>query len=232
MPEPGISIIVPTLDEAAGISRMLAQLQPLRRQGHEIIVVDGGSRDATWRLAEDHVDQLILSRPGRARQMNAGAHLARGDVFWFLHADTRLPAGAGAALTAAWSQHAQPSWGRFDVRIESGHPLLQLVAGLMNLRSRLTGIATGDQGLFVSRSLFEAVGGYPQQALMEDIELSRRLKRCCSPVCLHTRLVVSARRWHQQGVIRTILTMWWLRLSYFFGARPEVLAALYNRGRA
>lgn len=228
--EPRISIIVPVLNEAAGIGAMLASLQPLRNKGHEIIVVDGGSEDATAQIAVPYADHVLHSLPGRAIQMNRGARQARGEILWFVHADTRIPTAADEFILGALWHNPACCWGRFNVTIEGRHWLLQVVAALMNLRSRLTGIATGDQGIFVDRAMFEAIGGYPEQPLMEDIELSRRLKTRSDPVCLYTRLVTSGRRWEQQGVVRTILTMWWLRLGYFFGARPEKLAARYNRG--
>lgn len=229
MAEMRISVIVPALNEEAGIAAMLAGLQPLRERGHEVIVVDGGSRDATPRIAASCADRVLPSAPGRATQMNAGARLARGSVLWFLHADTRVPSAADSTILAELQRSPARCWGRFDVSIDGAHRLLRVVAAAMNLRSRATGIATGDQGIFVTRSVFEAVGGYPEQPLMEDIELSRRLRKISPPLCPTPRLATSARRWERFGVVRTILTMWWFRLVYYLGARPEKLSARYYK---
>ena len=218
-----ISVIVPCLDEAERIGACLAALAPLRAAGHQVIVVDGGSTDGTPAAARGLCDRLLAAPRGRALQMNAGARAADGDALLFLHADTRLPPDAGAAIAAALRDRA---WGRFDVVIEGAHPLLKLVAWSMNLRSRLTGIATGDQAIFVRR---EAFRGFPEIALMEDIAFSRAMKRSGPPACLASRAATSGRRWERRGVLRTILLMWRLRLLYFLGARPERLARLYSR---
>ncbi len=222
-----ISIVVPVLDEAAGIAAALAALQPLRARGHEIIVADGGSTDATPTLAGSLADRVLSVPPGRAAQMNAGAELARGDAYLFLHADTRLPEGADALIADALSRRA---WGRFDVRIDSDRSLLAMVGGMMNLRSRLTGIATGDQAMFMTRSAFERAGGFPDIALMEDLALSARLKAAGPPACLRAKVVTSGRRWERHGVLSTIALMWRLRLLYFLGADPQRLARIYARG--
>jgi rSAM/selenodomain-associated transferase 2 len=226
MSDDRLSIIVPVLNEEAGIAAALQALVPLRARGAEVIVVDGGSADRTAALAEPLCDRLIVAPRGRAAQMNAGA-AAHGDVLLFLHADTQLPADADRLIVAGLAQ-AGRGWGRFDVRIAGQHPLLPLIAVLMNLRSRLTGIATGDQAIFVDKAAFAAVGGYPEIALMEDIVLSRRLKRRSRPLCLAARALTSGRRWEKHGVVRTVLTMWRLRLAFFFGAAPEKLAARYG----
>jgi rSAM/selenodomain-associated transferase 2 len=223
----GLSIIIPTLNEEAGIAAMLEGLSGLRGRGAEVIVVDGGSRDRTVALARPRCDHLISPPRGRAAQMNAGAALARGDVFLFLHADTSLPADADRLVLDGLAASGRP-WGRFDVRIEGRHPLLPVIATMMNLRSRATGIATGDQAIFVERGAFAAVGGFPDIALMEDIVLSRRLKRLGRPLCLKARALTSGRRWEKHGVVRTILTMWRLRLAFFLGAEPGKLAASYG----
>lgn len=220
---PALSIILPTLNEAGGITAALRALQPLAA---EVIVVDGGSEDATADIAREFANQVIVAPRGRARQMNAGAALARGDVLLFLHADTRLPVDAEGLVRAAIAAGAD--WGRFDVRIDGQSPWLPLVAALMNRRSRLTGIATGDQAMFVRRALFMALGGFPDQPLMEDIELSRRLKARARPACLRERVLTSGRRWERHGVLRTVLLMWSLRLRYFFGASPRALAKAYG----
>lgn len=220
-----ISIIVPTLNEAHDITATLTRLQALRQAGHEVIVVDGGSTDDTVIHAAPLADHLVLAPRERARQMNAGAAAATGDVLLFLHADTMLPLDAAAHITADHSH----IWGRFDVRLTGTHPLLRIVESMMNLRSRITGIATGDQALFVERALFLAVGGFPEQPLMEDIALSRTLKRHGRPLCLRAKVTTSSRRWEQNGVCATILLMWRLRLAYFLGADPVHLARLYHR---
>jgi len=222
-----LSIIVPVLNEQAGIAAMLQDLSGLRARGAEVIVVDGGSRDDTVTLARPLCDRLIAAPRGRAAQMNAGAGGARGDVLLFLHADTGLPADADRLVCDGLAASGRP-WGRFDVRIDGRHPLLPLIAAMMNLRSRLTGIATGDQAIFVDRGAFTAVGGFPDIALMEDIVLSRRLKRLGRPLCLSARALTSGRRWEKHGVVRTILTMWRLRLAFFLGAEPAKLAASYG----
>lgn len=221
-----LSVVVPVLDEADAIAGHLQALAPLRARGTEVVVVDGGSRDDT--VARAHgADRVLAAARGRASQMNAGAEAARGDILLFLHADTRLPPDADRLVRDALGAE-RLVWGRFDVRIEGGHPLLVAVAALMNLRSRLTGIATGDQAIFVSREAFRAVGGYPDIPLMEDIVLSRRLKRLSRPVCLSAPVTTSGRRWERRGVVRTILTMWRLRLAFFLGADPHALALAYG----
>ncbi|MFL9824642.1 TIGR04283 family arsenosugar biosynthesis glycosyltransferase [Rhodoplanes sp. SY1] len=222
-----LSIVVPALDEAAGIASALARLGPLRALGAEVVVVDGGSTDRTAEIARDHADRVLASRRGRAWQMNAGAAAARGAVILFLHADTTLPDAAAAALHD-FVARGDPSWGRFDVRIAGRPRLLAVVAHMMNLRSRWTGIATGDQAIFVRRAAFETVGGYPAIPLMEDIALSRALKRLSRPLCLRDRVTTSGRRWEKHGVLRTILLMWRLRLAYWRGVDTWTLARRYG----
>lgn len=216
-----LAIIVPTLNEAAGIRAALAALGPLRAHGHEVIVVDGGSSDATVDLARPLADQVLGSASGRATQMNAGARAAGADRFVFLHADTRLPPHADALILSAL-EHAR--WGRFDVEIEGRHPLLKMIACAINLRSRLTGIATGDQAIFVRRDAFS---GFPDIPLMEDVAFSRAMKRAGRPACVRSRVVTSGRRWESRGVLRTIVLMWRLRLLYALGVAPQRLARKY-----
>jgi len=223
-----ISIIIPCLNEAEGIAGTLSALAPLRSRGAEVIVVDGGSSDGTVERAALHAGAVIGAPRGRASQMNAGAARARGEILLFLHADTRLPESADALIVEGL-QRLRRGWGRFDVFISGRHPLLRAVAWLMNARSRLTGIATGDQAIFVTRSLFTAAGGYPDIALMEDIALCKRLKRFGPPLCLRHRLTASGRRWKKHGVVRTILLMWRLRLAYWLGADPRKLAVRYDK---
>ncbi len=222
-----LSIVVPVLDEAAGIVATLSSLAPLRARGAELIVVDGGSRDATVARAQGLADVVIDGPRGRARQMNAGATVARAPTLLFLHADTRLPEGADRLIAQALGV-APLAWGRFDVAIEGRSRMLRVVAAMMNGRSRLTGIATGDQAMFMTRAAFEAAGGFPDQPLMEDIELSARLKRLRAPVCLHERVITSGRRWEQRGVWRTIMLMWRLRLLYALGVSADRLAPWYR----
>ncbi len=223
-----ISIIVPVLNEASGIARALQPFQCLRSAGHEVILVDGGSQDQTPELAADFVDMLERSDPGRAVQMHAGAARATGDILWFVHADTQVAMPAfEELLNAAQTQQSPMFWGRFDIAISGSHVFLPVVAWLMNKRSRLTGIATGDQGLFVSQALYLDSGGFQHMALMEDIEYCTRLRDICAPLCLEGPLITSGRRWEQKGLMRTIFLMWFLRLAYFLGVSPQRLSGWY-----
>ena len=222
-----LSIIVPCLNEAAGITATLQALQPLRTRGAEVIVADGGSTDDTARLALPLADHVIRARKGRARQMNAGASRASGDILLFLHADTRLPENADGLIAQALHAHRRV-WGRFDVSIEGASLMFRIIAASMNIRSRWTGIATGDQAIFVTRSLFEAAGGYEDIPLMEDIALSRTLKRYGAPMCLRHRVTTSGRRWEKHGILRTIWLMWRLRFNYWRGVDPVELAVRYR----
>jgi len=223
---PVLSIVMPALNEASGIETTLQALQPFRSRGVEVVLVDGGSSDRTAELAMPWVDAVTVSPRGRALQMNAGAAQARADVLLFLHADTRLPPLADASVLQALAGGA--CWGRFDVSIEGRPRMLRVVAALMNLRSRLSGVATGDQAIFVTRTAFNRVGGFPAQPLMEDVELSCRLKRLGRPACLRARVHTSGRRWEERGVWRTVVLMWWLRWRYWRGASPAQLAEAYR----
>lgn len=222
-----ISIIVPALNEAAGIGDTLAPLQPLRARGHEVIVVDGGSTDATPARARPLADRVVASARGRARQQNAGAAQAAGDVLLFLHADTRLPADADRLVLDGLRASGR-GWGRFDVRLSGAHPLLRVVERMISLRSRLSGIATGDQAIFIRRDWFTRAGKFPEIPLMEDVALSRTLRRMGPPLCLRDRVLTSSRRWEERGVLRTIVLMWRLRLAYALGADPARLAERYR----
>lgn len=224
---PALSIIVPVLNEEAGIVAALERLADYRRQGQEVIVVDGGSNDGTVELARPLADAVISAPRGRASQMNAGAERASGRILLFLHADSRLPFSADC-LVVEGLRKSTLQWGRFDVSIAGKNPMLRVIATTMNLRSRITGIATGDQAIFVTNAAFADCGGYPDIPLMEDIALSRRLKRVGRPLCLGDRVVTSGRRWERQGVMRTILLMWRLRLAFWLGADPESLARRYG----
>lgn len=226
MSTPRLSLVVPALNEGKLLLCCLERLAPFRAAGHELILVDGGTTGLPCELLRERVDRLLISPPGRARQMNLGAAAARGEVLWFLHVDAVPPPGADRVLLD--SLGGGSGWGRFDVRLSGPHPLLRWVERGMNLRSRWSGIATGDQGIFVDRQSFARVGGYPRQPLMEDIEISRRLKRLSPPHCLRAALRVSSRRWERHGILRTILLMWLLRLAYWLGASPERLAGYYR----
>src|SRR5882757_2011534 len=212
-----LSIIVPVLDEGEGIAATLDALADLRALGTEVIVVDGGSRDATIQRARLRADRVISAQRGRAVQMNAGAAKATGDILLFLHADTQLSRHADHVVLSGLERSGR-AWGRFDVKIEGRHPLLIVVGFLMNIRSRLTGIATGDQAIFARRDAFQEAGGYPEIPLMEDIALCKRLKRVSRPLCVSERAITSGRRWEENGVLATMMLMWRLRFAYFFGA--------------
>ena len=221
-----LSIVMPVLDEAAEIDAALAALVPLRADGQQLIVVDGGSRNGTLAQCSGRADVVLQAPRGRASQMNAGAAQAQGDVLLFLHADTRLPGDAGVAIEQAISAGVQ--WGRFDVTITGRSPMFPVISALMNLRSRRTGIATGDQAIFVRRDLFERIGGYADLPLMEDIDLCKRLRVCSAPACLRQRVSTSGRRWERHGVWRTIILMWRLRWRFWRGEPAESLARAYR----
>ncbi len=221
-----LSIVIPAVNEAGNIETLLTSLQGLRRRGHEIIVVDGGSVDGTTVAARPWCDQCLVSARGRAVQMQAGAHAARGDILWFLHADSSVPPRADALIAQALANTT--GWGGFPVRLSGRQRLLRVVERLMNVRSRLSGILTGDQGIFVTRDLFEQVGGFRNLSLMEDIDLSTRLKKVARPVFPVGVLGTSSRRWESGGIVRTIVRMWLLRAAYYFGVPAHYLAACYG----
>jgi rSAM/selenodomain-associated transferase 2 len=223
-----ISVVVPALDEAAEIDATLASARD--PAVHEVIVVDGGSGDDTAARAAAAAARVVRAGRGRALQMNAGAALATGDVLLFLHADTRLPSGFGTAVCEALAGGA--IGGRFDVVLRGSHPLLPVVARLMNVRSRLTGVSTGDQAVFVRRDVFERLGGFAPLPLMEDVELTSRLKRAGRVAALRLAVATSGRRWEEHGVVRTIVLMWTLRLAYACGVPAERLARAYRTRRA
>lgn len=221
-----ISVIIPALNEATTLKETLMPLQRWRKSGHEIILVDGGSEDDSQVIAAPLVDVVMESEKGRAQQMNAGARVANGEVLLFLHADTHLPNSADEMVLRALVKHR---WGRFDVRLSGCHWLLRVVEYMMNWRSCMTGIATGDQALFLERMLFNELGGFPELPLMEDIALSKRLRQLVGrPACLNPPLTTSSRRWEENGILRTILLMWRLRLAYFLGISPHYLARQYR----
>lgn len=222
-----LAIIVPVLNEATVLPALLERLMPLRCARTEVVVVDGGSTDDSVALARQQGFRVIPAPTGRARQMNAGAAASSAKALLFLHADTALPATADRIVLAAL-RSGPGRWGRFDVRITGRSPMLRVIAFMMNLRSALTGIATGDQGLFMTREAFDAVGGFPDQALMEDVEISRRLRRRSPPIRIRTPALTSGRRWETRGVWRTMVLMWRLRWAYWRGVPAEQLARRYR----
>ena len=230
MTTPRLSVIVPTLDEAGSIEQVLSSIHALNQlfdPGVELIVADGGSQDSTRTLTQGLADHVIVAPRGRARQMNAGAAQATGDYLLFLHADTELTQAAGIELQQVLEQ--APAWGRFDVHIQGRAFMLPVIAFMMNRRSRYTGIATGDQAMFVRRDVFESLGGFADQPLMEDIELSKRLCRQHRSVCLKGPVITSGRRWDTKGVWPTIWLMWRLRWRYWRGETADTLAKAYER---
>lgn len=223
-----VAVILPVLNEAGTLPTLLEHLR--QQMPDEIIVVDGGSTDAPRDVAQAEIDPLsvrwLVSARGRARQMNAGAAAAHSDILLFLHADTHLPSDAIGSVRAVI--RAGNVWGRFDVRLDNPRFVYRVIEWFMNQRSAITGIATGDQAIFVRRDVFEALGGYPAIALMEDIALSVRLRRIKTPARLRTAVTTSVRRWERNGVTRMVLRMWWLRLCYWLGVSPERLARWYD----
>jgi len=227
---PSLTIIIPVLNEARILPDRLEALQFVRSRDVELIVVDGGSTDDSFDIASAQSDHTLKSPAGRAKQMNHGARHASTEWLLFLHADTRLEEAFEALLEAL---SREPDWGWFDVRIEGKHPLLSLTAVMMNARAGLTKVATGDQGLFVRKALFDAVGGFPDMPLMEDVALSKVLRGVAKSTVIRTPLATDGRRWDQGGWFRTVLKMWGLRFAYWAGVGPDRLADYYAhvRGR-
>ena len=224
---PRVSVIIPVLDDAEPLQRLLNQLGGLMSDRAEIIVVDGGSSDLSTMIASTHRVVLVHAARGRARQLNAGINEAQAPVIWMLHADSEVSPDVWRSVQRmAGDQTIR--WGRFDVALSGGHWLLRWVETMMNLRSCLTSICTGDQGIFVRRRVLDAAGGVPDQLLMEDIELSRRLRRLGRARCAREKLGTSSRKWETEGIIATVVLMWRLRLAYFFGADPGKLAERYH----
>lgn len=223
---PRLNIIIPVVNEAQQLAAKLKALQPLRSYCH-VTLVDGGSQDGSAAIAATMVDQVLHSPRGRAKQMNSGAAQTDADVLLFLHADTGLPDNVIEHILQAIAKGYQ--WGRFDVSFDSPKLIFKLIAFMMNGRSRFTHIATGDQALFITREAFQRAGGFPEIALMEDIAICTRLRKLGKPACLRHKVITSARRWQQQGIIKTILLMWRLRLSYCLGADPDTLVMHYYR---
>ncbi len=221
-----LSIIIPTLNEETSLPRLLAQLQSKKSKTTEIIIIDGGSTDQTLSNSVDTADLVIKSRPGRAEQMNAGATRARGQCLWFLHADSKVEFDFETVINSSFDQH---TWGWFDIRLDHHQKIFRLIEFMMNTRSRLTSVATGDQGLFVHKDVFIRSGCFPKIALMEDIALSKKLRRLSRPFVSRQRVRTSARYWIESGPIRTIVKMWILRLLFCLGVSPLWLARVYYR---
>jgi len=224
--EPLISFIIPVLNDRMSLDILLPQLQGYREKGHELLLVDGGSNDGSVSSATGLVDRILMTGPGRARQMNLGADNAKHDILQFVHADSRLPDDLDSIILKSM-QNPERLWGRFDVSLDENGFAYVMIAFMMNLRSRLSGVATGDQGIFVRKTVFHETGGFKDIPLMEDVAISKILRKKSWPVCLKAKIITSARRWKQKGVLRTILMMWYLRLAYFMGADPVGLAAIY-----
>ena len=222
------SVIIPALNEADCLTDALERLQTARGRGHEVILADGGSVDATRELAQGRVDQILECDPGRALQMNRGAEIATGGVYVFLHADTLLSPDFDRTLDNLFV--SENDWGRFDIKLSGDQPVFRCVETMMNIRSRLTGIATGDQAIFAGRQIFQEVKGYAELPLMEDLELTARLKKRSPPVCVTEKVISSSRRWEKNGPLKTILLMWKLRLRYALGHDPKALARQYHDG--
>jgi len=220
-----VSIIIPALNEEYSIQELLQQLQIFRNNGHEVVLVDGGSNDHTIAKSTTLTDQVITSSPGRAVQMNKGVSKARHDIIWFLHADTLVPENAIENIEQALNIN---EWGRFNIKLSGSHLLFRIIEKMINVRSCLSGIASGDQGIFVKRDIFDSVKGFSEIPIMEDIELSKKLKKISKPICLKNKLVTSSRRWEKNGILATILLMWRLRFLYFIGSSPDKLARFYK----
>jgi len=222
-----VSIIIPVLNEEVSIKKLLQQLQLYRQQGHELIVVDGGSQDKTVSISNSLADNVIQSQSGRALQMNKGAAQARCDILWFLHADTLIPENSVENIQLFMTEH-QSDWGRFNIRLSGKNILFRVIEKMMNVRSCITGIATGDQGIFVKRKKFDLVNGYSNLPLMEDIDLSKKLRKISRPVCIKEILTTSSRRWEENGIASTVLLMWRLRFLYWLGVSADRLASQYR----
>jgi len=224
-----LSIIIPTLNEENNIARVINDIKSsIQLENYEIIICDGGSSDKTTFIAESLCDQVVISPAGRGGQLNHGAKNAHGDILLFLHADTSLPIHFDKMITNAIATNPGKSWGRFDLRLSGEKVIFRIVERLINIRSRITFISTGDQCLFMTREIFENVNGFKHIPLMEDVDISKRLKNVCPPICIACPVVSSSRRWEEKGILRTILLMWWLRLLFYMGISPETLKRLYN----
>jgi rSAM/selenodomain-associated transferase 2 len=225
-----ISIIIPVLNEAPILEEALSRLQGYREKGHEIIVVDGGSRDGSMRIASRLADRVLISGAGRAMQMNTGAENASRPILLFLHADTLLPEDADQLIAASFSR-TPDTWGRFDLRLSGKHKLLRIVEWSINWRTAITGVATGDQAIFVSRNTFDRVGAFDDYPLMEDVALSKKLRSRSWPCRVRNPVSTSSRKWEEEGVLKTIMLMWFLRSAFFLGVHPARLVRYYYRDK-
>ncbi len=222
-----ISVIIPTFNESKNITATLKQLQALRKNGHKVLLADGGSTDNTIALAAPFVDEIIISEKGRATQMNSAAVKTQSDVLWFLHADTLVPENSDTII-CRHLENTRKVWGRFNIQLSGQNFLFRVIENMINLRSKLTGIATGDQGIFIQQDIFKKLNGFSEIPLMEDIEITKRLKKISSPVCITHKLTTSSRRWGKHGILKTVFLMWQLRLAYYIGASANKLARKYN----
>ncbi|MCW9030480.1 MAG: TIGR04283 family arsenosugar biosynthesis glycosyltransferase [Gammaproteobacteria bacterium] len=222
-----VSIIIPALNEESSIKNLLQQLQVSRQQGHEVIVVDGGSEDQTIAVSTLLADKVIQSDPGRAVQMNKGAVQASGDILWFLHADSVISENAIKNIQFNLNEQNK-DWGRFNIKLSGLHYMFRIIEKMINFRSCLSSIATGDQGIFIKRKVFDDVGGYSNIPLMEDIDISKKLRAQSRSVCIKETLTTSSRRWEKNGILSTILLMWRLRFLYWLGISADKLASQYK----
>ncbi len=223
--KPWLTVVVPMRNESAIIEATLSGLQALRRSGAQLLAVDGGSNDQTATLADPFVDQVLSSSAGRAQQMQLGYSASLAPLIWFLHADSQVDSHHMETLQSL----ADCSWGFFPIRLSGAARGLRVVEHGINLRTRLTHVATGDQGIFVRRTLLDQIGGIPQLPLMEDVAMSKKLRSLAKPCIAPHPLVTSSRRWEQRGIVRTVLEMWLLRTAYVLGVDPARLAAYYQR---
>ena len=222
-----VSIIIPALNEESAIETLLQQLQTYRKQGNEIIVVDGGSTDSTISISNILADKIIQSKSGRALQMNNGSAEASFDILWFLHADSKIPDDSIEKIQFNLNEKNK-DWGRFNIKLSGKNILFRLIERMINIRSCVTSIATGDQGIFVKRKSFDDVNGFSELPLMEDIDLSQKLKRLSRSVCIKETLTTSSRRWEQNGILSTVFLMWRLRFLYWLGVSADKLASQYK----
>lgn len=224
---PTISVVIPILNEARILEKTLDQLQS-ELGDHELIIVDGGSTDSSVRIAEKY-GKVVLSACGRAKQLNTGAAAATGDILIFLHADIWLEPGAFAAVATALASGYVG--GGFRQKIDGKRVLYRLIEIAGNIRGRYLNVFYGDSGIFLARTDFEKIGGFPDVPILEEMEFSKRLRQLGKPTLLTPCIHISARRWEASGIVRTTLNNWLITALYFLGASPEKLARLYSHIR-